>query len=261
MSSTPAAASASASLVFWTQTPTAPASLCIRAIVALLCIFACGRRRTPWLRANAAMDARLRFIASRSITSAGVSIDSTGSPTRGSGAAALIRAPGERLPPRRERSSRHLRHGRAIAFAAVVERVAVEVGGVAPADQGEALAGEEQPVDAGVAELPRARRREVEAGSGAVQAVEHAAMADDEDRGATRALGDARDGGDRARAEVDQALAAFRRERRDRLRRVVGAHQVTREDRLDALAGERLGDARCLPAPARAESGVELALH
>jgi hypothetical protein len=29
----------------------------------------------------------------------------------------------------------------------------------------------------------------------------------------------------------------------------VGAHQVAREDRLDALAGERLGDARRLPAP------------
>ena len=108
------------------------------------------------------------------------------------------------------------------------------------------------------------------------------------------------------RAELDQALAAFGRERRivvpparcvggpagvdlgvgvtledaeaalaqagvgrdrqiddrgDRLRRVVGAHQVAREDRLEALAGERLGDPRGLPAAARAEAGVELALH
>ena len=113
-------------------------------------------------------------------------------------------------------------------------------------------------------------------------------------------------GGDRARAELDQALAAFGPERRivlaparrvgrparvdlgvgvaledaeaalaqagvgrdrqidhrgDRLRGVEGAHQVAREDRLDAFAGQRLGGTARLPAAARAEGGVELALH
>src|SRR6187200_2477321 len=203
MSSTPAAASASASLVFWTQTPTAPASRCSRAIVALLCIFACGRSRTPWLRANAAMVARFRSIAARSTTSAGVSIDSTGAPICGSGAAVLIATLRRRCSPGQGRSRRHPRHRRAIAFAAVVERVAVEVSGIAPADQGEALAGEEKSIDGGIAELPRARRRQVEPGSGAVQAVEHAAVADDQDRGAARARGDLSHRGDCARAELD----------------------------------------------------------
>ena len=83
MSSTPAAARASASLVFCTHTPTAPAARCSRAIAAHLCIFACGRRRTLRARAKSAMAARLRSIASRSITSAGVSIAATGSPTFG----------------------------------------------------------------------------------------------------------------------------------------------------------------------------------
>ena len=98
------------------------------------------------------------------MTSAGVSIDSTGSPTARvvpwMRPSACGGRPARRLAQRPcERSCRGPRHGRAVAFAGVVERVAVEVRGVAPADQREALAGEEQAVDRGVAELPRARRR------------------------------------------------------------------------------------------------------
>ena len=178
MSSMPAAASASASLVFCTQTPTAPAAICRRAMVAHLCIFACGRRRTPWLRANAAMVARLRSIASRSITSAGVSIDSTGSPTCGCGAPALIATPcGACARPRRSR--RHL--------GTVGQSPSLPSSSGSPSRCAVSLQPTrvkrsprvQQPVDRGVAELPRARRREVEAGRGAVQAVEHAAVADD----------------------------------------------------------------------------------
>src|SRR5439155_1167977 len=55
MSAMPCSASASASPTFCTQTPTAPASICSRAIAALLCIFACGRR-PGWRRIQA--DAR-----------------------------------------------------------------------------------------------------------------------------------------------------------------------------------------------------------
>ena len=44
------------------------------------------------------------------------------------------------------------------AVAELVERRVVEVPGVAPADQREALRRVQQPVDAGVAELPGARR-------------------------------------------------------------------------------------------------------
>ena len=47
MSATPAATRAWASLVFCTQTPTAPAATCRDAIQALLCVLAWGRRRTP----------------------------------------------------------------------------------------------------------------------------------------------------------------------------------------------------------------------
>ena len=59
----------------------------------------------------------------------------------------------------------------------------------------------------------------------------------------------------------DRSRPAGRRRAAIACRRVVGARQVAGEDRLDALAGERLGDARRLPAAARAERGVELALH
>src|SRR5438132_8796225 len=77
MSRTPPAAIASASAVFCTQQPVAPASTIMRASSALLCILACGRQRTSCLRANSAIRAMLRFIASRSTTSAGVSMPAT----------------------------------------------------------------------------------------------------------------------------------------------------------------------------------------
>src|SRR5205807_697891 len=83
------------------------------------------------------------------------SIVSTGSPGRGSGAAFMS-------------SLRRARHGRAVALARVVERSVFQVRGIAPADEREALAGEEQAIDRRVAELPRARRVEAEAGPAAV---------------------------------------------------------------------------------------------
>ena len=207
MSSTPAAARASASLVFCTHTPTAPAARCSRAIAAHLCIFACGLqahacgrgRSRPWRR-------RLRSIASRSITSAGVSIDADR-------VADLRHGGSGRRAHRRAGADRHHR----VALAAVVERhLAFEVRGVAPADQGEAARRVEQPVDRGVAELPRARRAELDAGGGAIEAVEHAAVGDDGDRAAGLAGGDAAAGRDGAGAELAQGLAALGRRSRDR---------------------------------------------
>ena len=145
--------------------------LCSVAMVALLCIFACGRRRTPccartppWRRDCApSRRGRRRARACRSIRP-----DRRRGGRAGAVRLVVLTSRGPLMSPPG--------HGRAVAFAGVVERRAVEVRGVAPADQGEALAGEEQPVDRGVAELPRARRLEAEAGRGAVQAVEHAAV-------------------------------------------------------------------------------------
>src|SRR3954470_95171 len=127
MSVTPPAAMASASPVFCTHTPTAPACTCSLASIELLCILACGRHRSPCLRQKSAMRVRLRSMASRSTTRAGVSIAVAGWPTRRSGEA---------------------------SGGVVVGRGIVEVLGVGPADEGEALLGPEQAVDGAVGKLP-----------------------------------------------------------------------------------------------------------
>src|SRR3569832_996102 len=145
MSSTAPAAIASASAVFCTQQPVAPASIIIRASSALLCILACGRQRMPCLRANSAMRARLRFIASRSITSAGVSM------------AATSEAGG------------------------VVGSILLQVLRVGPADEGEALRGPEQAVDRRIGQLPRARRIHFLPGRDAIERIQHPAMRDHHD--------------------------------------------------------------------------------
>jgi hypothetical protein len=80
MSGMPSAARISASDTFWQQTPTAPCSIWMRAMVELLCVLACGRSRTPAFPVASAMRRRLRSKASRSITKAGVSISANGIP-------------------------------------------------------------------------------------------------------------------------------------------------------------------------------------
>ena len=99
---------------------------------ALLCVLACGRSASPRSRAKAASAAMLRSSASTSTTSAGVSIASTGSPTR-AGAA----------------------HG-----SDLVERRALEVVRVAPADQREALRRVQQRLMPALPSCQRARRVE-----------------------------------------------------------------------------------------------------
>src|SRR6266498_264319 len=79
-SRTPPCTSASASPTFWQHCPTAPAAICFNAIDGHLCVFACGRSRTPRVRANSAILPRLRSNASWSTMSAGVSISSTVAP-------------------------------------------------------------------------------------------------------------------------------------------------------------------------------------
>src|SRR5438105_10738841 len=151
MSRMPPAARASASAVFCTHTPTAPASICSLASAALLCIFAWARQRTWCLRQNSAMRARLRRMASMSMTSAGVSIAATLWPTsaaRVSGSEAGV----------------------------VVGGFIVQVLRVGPADQREAFRGPEQAIDRAVGQFPGARRIDLLPGGDAVQRVEHAAM-------------------------------------------------------------------------------------
>ena len=69
----PPATMASASETVCTQTPTAPRSSCIRAMVTLLWVLTWGLRATPAARAATAIRSRLRSSASRSTTRAGVS--------------------------------------------------------------------------------------------------------------------------------------------------------------------------------------------
>ena len=69
-----------------------------------------------------------------------------------------------------------LRHTTTARSGAAVVVVGVEMPRVVPAHQHQAFGAVQQPVDAGVAELPAARRVERDARGGTVQAVEHAAM-------------------------------------------------------------------------------------
>ena len=142
MSAMPAMASASASLVFCTQTPTAPAAICSRAIAAHLCILACGRRRTPCRRAKVAMAARLRSIASRSMTSAGVSDARDRRADRDDGVHAQRRSAITPVASATTVADAHDGDTTVVgdpAFADVVQRhVAGEMLRVVPADQAEA---------------------------------------------------------------------------------------------------------------------------
>src|SRR3954463_5259239 len=104
----------------------APACICRRASAELLCILACGRQRMSCLRANSAMRVRFRCMASRSTTSAGVSIASTDWPTRSF----------------REPLDGGFIGGRVL-----------EVVRVGPADEGEALGRPEQAVDGTVGQF------------------------------------------------------------------------------------------------------------
>ncbi len=81
----PASTIVSASDTFWQHTPTAPSAICRLATWGDLCVLACGRRRTPALRAKSAMRWRLPSNASRSISRAGVSTSARLMPTLAGG--------------------------------------------------------------------------------------------------------------------------------------------------------------------------------
>src|SRR6516162_6227848 len=82
---TPPRTSTSASPTFCTHWPTAPSAICRSAIAVDLWVLACGRTRTPAVRANSAIFAMLRSKALRSISSAGVSTSATGAPISAGG--------------------------------------------------------------------------------------------------------------------------------------------------------------------------------
>ncbi len=69
----PSAKSASASLSLAVQMPMAPAAICIFAIAAHLCVFACGRTAILFALQVRCILAMLRSSLSRSTQSAGVS--------------------------------------------------------------------------------------------------------------------------------------------------------------------------------------------
>ena len=191
MSSTPPAASASASETFCTQTPTAPAAICslrdLRALVRL--------RVRPQAQAVLARKAG----HARDVAFERVEVDHQRRRLdRGERVAgARGRRPhAARLPADRRRRPRRVRC-----------RSRCEL--VVPADEREALGAVEQPVDARVAELPGARRLQADARRRAVQAVHHAAMGDERDRLAGVARRQPRRAGHAARVEGGERLAAL----------------------------------------------------
>ena len=95
MSGMPPQASASASATFCTHWPTAPRAICSFAITGDLCVLACARSFAPVGASSAAMVSRLCSKASRSITSAGVSISSSRMPGSAGGGCSMV------LPSRR----------------------------------------------------------------------------------------------------------------------------------------------------------------
>src|SRR5690606_30492679 len=99
------------------------------------------------------MRCRLRLAASRSTTSAGVSMASKPWPIRAR------------------------RRGATGSTEAFIEALVFQMGGVGPADQRQAAVGRpQQAVDRGVADLPAARVLQAQAGGQAIQHVEHTAM-------------------------------------------------------------------------------------
>src|SRR5688572_26704494 len=150
----PPATIASASAVFCTHTPTAPACICSLARATLLCILACGRQRTSCLRANSAMRARLRFIASRSTTRAGVSMALMSWPTSGASDS---------------------------EGCVLVGGFMVQMLSIGPAYQSKALGRPQQAIDRPVGQLPGSGGIDFLAGGNAVQGVQHPAMGDHHD--------------------------------------------------------------------------------
>src|SRR4051812_2106683 len=175
---------ASASLVFCTHTPTAPACICSRASAELLCILACGRQRMSCLRAKSAIRLRLRCMASRSTTRAGVSIAETGWPTS------------------RLRSSER---------GVFVVGCMFQVLRVRPSHEREAFGRPQQPVDRSVGQLPGARRIHLLAGGDAVQRVEHSPVRHHRDLFPAMARSEVADGTLHAFAQLQQRLAAIGR--------------------------------------------------
>src|SRR5437762_5945830 len=72
MSAMPASAKTSASPSFAQQTPTAPRSICQRATMGDLCVFACGRKRMPAADARSCTRSMLRIARARSMRTCGV---------------------------------------------------------------------------------------------------------------------------------------------------------------------------------------------
>ena len=86
--------------------------------------------------------------------------------------------------------------------------------GVIPPDQGEARTGEKQAVDRRIAQLPGAGRAQVDPGGGPVQAVEHPAVGNPGHAGAGMLARQPLGGVQAPGLELDQGLAARRRELR-----------------------------------------------
>ena len=85
----PPQASTSASATFCTQLPTAPRAICSFAMTGDLCVLACARSFTPVGASSAAMVSRLNSNASKSMTSAGVSISSSRMPGMAGGTCSI----------------------------------------------------------------------------------------------------------------------------------------------------------------------------
>src|SRR6218665_4118795 len=79
---------------------------------------------------------------------------------------------------------------------------------VVPADQAEPRLAEQQAVDTGIAQGPAALGVEVEALRGAVDAIEHAAVRNDDEALTRMQRRQPRDRGHTARIEIGEALAA-----------------------------------------------------
>src|SRR6478735_6251978 len=117
----PAAANGYASLSFWQHTPFAPAAIWRFAISLDLCAFACGLSVTPAAAANSAICRTLDSNASRSMTSDGVPIASSGSPGRaGAGGTSFKRYLLVQAGLRSKRERQHARDVKRLGLRAVV---------------------------------------------------------------------------------------------------------------------------------------------
>src|SRR5215208_3849795 len=276
---TPPSTITSASAVFCTHTPAAPANICSLARATLLCVLAWGRQRTSCFLANSAMRPRFLFIASRSMTSAGVSMALTLWPTS---------------------------WARSSETGVFVGGFIVQMLSIGPAYQSKAFGRPQQPVDRAIGQLPGAWRIHILSGRDPVQRVQHPAVRHHHDLLARMARSQRMHRAGHALAQLQQRLAPFGRrpvgealapvlrvvgpglvdlgeglalEQAEaalaqpffghdgragdfgyRLRRLVRATEIAGIDGADRLAGQRFADAARLPSAGLIQADVQLAL-